>query len=185
MSPQFPFPPFPIWPGIGEGIPDSRFGRNRETGNPPIPDSAGNGGPDSAVRGRGFPVLLGSVGLSKSQWETWEVRAQCRWEVRVGSMPAGGEGPVAWLSSKNRATSRTGSFLSFSESRSELGQADYCYRPTVTKLQAQAAAGSSSPKLNSTPGRTAVRGSPLGPRCSQLQANATPEWELYIFKSVH
>jgi hypothetical protein len=30
-NPQFPFPRFPIWPGIGEGIPDSRFGR--ESGN--------------------------------------------------------------------------------------------------------------------------------------------------------
>jgi hypothetical protein len=29
-DPEFPFPPFPIWPGNGEGIPDSRFGR--ETG---------------------------------------------------------------------------------------------------------------------------------------------------------
>ena len=41
-NPQFPFPRFPIWPGIGEGIPDSRFGRNRESGNPPFPDLAGN-----------------------------------------------------------------------------------------------------------------------------------------------
>ena len=32
-NPQFPFPRFPIWPGIGEGIPDSRFGRNRESGS--------------------------------------------------------------------------------------------------------------------------------------------------------
>jgi hypothetical protein len=32
-NPQFPFPPFPILPGNGEGIPDSRLGRNRETGN--------------------------------------------------------------------------------------------------------------------------------------------------------
>ncbi len=31
-NPQFPFPRFPIWPGIGEGIPDSRFGRERESG---------------------------------------------------------------------------------------------------------------------------------------------------------
>jgi hypothetical protein len=46
-NPQFPFPRFPIWPGIGEGIPDSRFGphENRETGNPrrfPIWPGIGN-----------------------------------------------------------------------------------------------------------------------------------------------
>ncbi len=34
---------FPIWPGIGEGIPDSRFGRNRETGNPRFPIGPGIG----------------------------------------------------------------------------------------------------------------------------------------------
>ena len=35
-NPHFPFPRFPIssLPGNGEGIPDSRLGRNRETGNP-------------------------------------------------------------------------------------------------------------------------------------------------------
>ncbi len=55
---QFSFPRFPMWPGNGEGIPDSesRFGRNRESGNrdPPIPDSAGNGkrGPDWAQIGK-------------------------------------------------------------------------------------------------------------------------------------
>ncbi len=36
-NPQFPFPRFPIWPGDGEGIPDSRrisrLGRNRESGS--------------------------------------------------------------------------------------------------------------------------------------------------------
>jgi hypothetical protein len=38
-----PVPPIPDFlPGIGEGIPDSRFGRNRESGNPPFPDLAGN-----------------------------------------------------------------------------------------------------------------------------------------------
>ncbi len=43
-NPQFPFPRFPIWPGIGdsrresgEDIPDSRFGQNRESGNPRFP----------------------------------------------------------------------------------------------------------------------------------------------------
>jgi hypothetical protein len=65
-NPQFPFPRFPIWPGIGEGTPDSRFGQNRETGNPrfpvrresgnrepPFPDSAGTGnrGPDGGGPG--------------------------------------------------------------------------------------------------------------------------------------
>jgi hypothetical protein len=30
LRPQFPFLRFPIWPGNGEGIPDSRLGRNRE-----------------------------------------------------------------------------------------------------------------------------------------------------------
>jgi hypothetical protein len=53
-NPQFPFPRrFPISPGNGEGIPDSRLGRNREAGNPRFPmNSAGNGnrGPDSAGR---------------------------------------------------------------------------------------------------------------------------------------
>ncbi len=42
---ELPFPRFPIWlgtwPGNGEGVPDSRLGRNRELGNPPFPDSAG------------------------------------------------------------------------------------------------------------------------------------------------
>ncbi len=32
----------PIWSGIGEGIRDSRLGRNRESGNPPFPDLAGS-----------------------------------------------------------------------------------------------------------------------------------------------
>ena len=41
-NPQFPFPRFPIWPGIGEGIPDSRFGRESGHRESPIPDSAGN-----------------------------------------------------------------------------------------------------------------------------------------------
>ena len=36
-NPQFPFPPSPIWPGTGEGTPDSLLGRNRESGNPPFP----------------------------------------------------------------------------------------------------------------------------------------------------
>ncbi len=40
-NPQFPFPRFPIWPRNGEGISDSRLGRERESGNPPFPDSAG------------------------------------------------------------------------------------------------------------------------------------------------
>ncbi len=40
-NPQFPFPRFPIWPGNGEGIPDSRSAGNRESGNGPFPDSAG------------------------------------------------------------------------------------------------------------------------------------------------
>jgi hypothetical protein len=50
-NPQFPFPRFPIWrqfwPGIGEGIPDSRFGQNRESGNPlfPIRPETGIGTP--------------------------------------------------------------------------------------------------------------------------------------------
>jgi hypothetical protein len=38
---KFPFPRFPIWPGNEKGTPDSRLGRNRESGNPPFPDSAG------------------------------------------------------------------------------------------------------------------------------------------------
>jgi hypothetical protein len=32
-NPQFSVPPIPIWPGNGEGIPVSGFGRNRETGS--------------------------------------------------------------------------------------------------------------------------------------------------------
>ncbi len=40
-NPRFPFPRFPIRPGNGEGISDSRLGREREPGNPPFPDSAG------------------------------------------------------------------------------------------------------------------------------------------------
>jgi hypothetical protein len=36
-----PFPRFPIWPGYGEGIPDSGLGRNRESGNPPFPEIFG------------------------------------------------------------------------------------------------------------------------------------------------
>jgi hypothetical protein len=46
-NPRFPFPRFPIWPGNGlfngEGTSDSesRLGRERESGNPPSPDSAG------------------------------------------------------------------------------------------------------------------------------------------------
>jgi hypothetical protein len=53
-NPQFPFPRFPIWPGNGEGISDSRLGRERESGNPPFPDSAGNreSGPRLAVNRR-------------------------------------------------------------------------------------------------------------------------------------
>ncbi len=47
-KPQFPFPRFPIWPGNGEGIPDSAGIGNRET---PFPDSAGNGKPAS-IAGR-------------------------------------------------------------------------------------------------------------------------------------
>jgi hypothetical protein len=51
-----PVPPIPVWPGTaaaGEGIPDSRLGRNRESGNPPLPDSAGTGnrGPGTGHRG--------------------------------------------------------------------------------------------------------------------------------------
>ncbi len=61
-NPQFPFPRFPISPGNGEGIPDSRLGRNREAGNPRFPMNsarAGNGnrGPDSAGRHAGEPGL--------------------------------------------------------------------------------------------------------------------------------
>jgi hypothetical protein len=41
-NPQFPFPPFPIWPGNGEGkIFRFPIGRERESGNPPFSDSAG------------------------------------------------------------------------------------------------------------------------------------------------
>ncbi len=46
-NPQFPFPRFPIWPGIGEGIPDSRFVGNREIPRFPIRPGIGNRGPDS------------------------------------------------------------------------------------------------------------------------------------------
>jgi hypothetical protein len=64
MSPQFPFPRFPIWPGIGEGFPDSRFGQNRESGIPcfPIPESAGIGK-------QGIPVSrFGRDRESGSRW---------------------------------------------------------------------------------------------------------------------
>jgi hypothetical protein len=48
-----PVPRFPIWPEIGEGIPVSRFGQNRETGIPrfPILAESGNGVPMAAGRG--------------------------------------------------------------------------------------------------------------------------------------
>ena len=45
-----PIPDF--LPGIGEGIPDSRFGR--ESGNPPIPDSGGNRESGSRFAGPGI-----------------------------------------------------------------------------------------------------------------------------------
>jgi hypothetical protein len=62
-NPQFPFPRFPIWPGIGEGfgIPDSRFGQNRESGNPRFPIRPGTGiagGPDLAENRRGNRVAV-------------------------------------------------------------------------------------------------------------------------------
>jgi hypothetical protein len=64
-SHQLPFPRFPIWLGNGEGIPDSRLRRNRESGNPPFPDSAGtvNRGPGTGNRGPagGTPGISGSV----------------------------------------------------------------------------------------------------------------------------
>ena len=66
-NPQFPFPRFPIWPGIGGGnppIPDSAGIGKQES---PIPDLAGNGnrGPDGA--GRGFPGLtIDSVDSERS-----------------------------------------------------------------------------------------------------------------------
>ncbi len=62
-NPQFPFPRFPIWPGIGEGIPGSRFGQNRESGNPrfPIRPRTGIGVPTAA--GRGFGPLPGALAL--------------------------------------------------------------------------------------------------------------------------
>jgi hypothetical protein len=45
-NPQFPFPPFPIWPGIGDSLPDSRFGKKncQKSGirESPIPDLAEN-----------------------------------------------------------------------------------------------------------------------------------------------
>ena len=60
-NPQFPFPRFPIWPGIGEGRfprfpirPESGIG---EIPRFPIRPGTGNRGPDSP--GRGFPGLLG------------------------------------------------------------------------------------------------------------------------------
>jgi hypothetical protein len=55
-----PIPVSPIWPGNGEGIPDSRLRRNRESGNPPVPDSAGTGDCGPAGR-RGFPGLLAAL----------------------------------------------------------------------------------------------------------------------------
>jgi hypothetical protein len=65
-NPQFPFPRFPIWPGIGEGIPDSRFGRNRESGNPPIPDLAGNRESGSRFAGPGISWSGGVVDVVES-----------------------------------------------------------------------------------------------------------------------
>jgi hypothetical protein len=82
-SPQFPFARFPIWPGNGEGIPDSRLrvGRTRESGNPPFPDSAGTGnrGPGTTDIGvtvpraarRGFPGL-GGGGRGTDEVLFWE-----------------------------------------------------------------------------------------------------------------
>ncbi len=59
-SPRFPFkfPRFPIWPGNGEGIPVSRFGRDRGSGNSPFPirPGTGNGAPIGRKSGnRGYP----------------------------------------------------------------------------------------------------------------------------------
>ncbi len=61
-----PIPVPPIWPGLGngEGIPDSRLRRNRESGNPPFPDSVGTGnrGPGTGIgvprAAEDFPACL-------------------------------------------------------------------------------------------------------------------------------
>ncbi len=93
-------------------------------------------------------------------------------------MPKGGEGSVAWLSPNNPAQ-----FPTAASSRPEL--TPELERPTVT--EASAGRGRvKQPETELHPGPNRPPGdlrSALGP--SQLQANATPEWELYIFKSVH
>ncbi len=58
---QFPFPRFPIWPGNGEGLPDSRLGRigNREIPRFPIRPGNGNRGPDWPQIGKsGIPCRV-------------------------------------------------------------------------------------------------------------------------------
>jgi hypothetical protein len=107
-SPQFPFgTPIPIWPGNGEGIPDSRLGRSRESGdfsresgNPPFPDSAGTGN-----RGPGTVAVPGPSRSRDRESGSRERTLQWTWARKAGSA-AGLLGSSCLLSAETNLETR-------------------------------------------------------------------------------
>ena len=82
---------FPRFPGFAgkRGLPDSRLGRNRETGNPRFPIRPGPGIGVPMAAGRGFPGLT----LAATQWLELEDVAplDLPWAAGPGSLAGRGD----------------------------------------------------------------------------------------------